>query len=63
MSDRKTPTRFAKVILRAAPLETGVSKNPGRIRGRHTAITNNFNDWRSYKEWAEKIRSTWKENK
>jgi hypothetical protein len=63
MSDRKIPTRSAKVILRAAPPEAGVSKNAGRIRGRHAAITNNLNNWRSYKEWAEKIRGTWKENK
>lgn len=63
MSDSKTPTRFAKVILRAAHLETGVPKNAERIRGRHAAITNNFNDWRSYKEWADKIRGTQVEKK
>jgi hypothetical protein len=63
MSDSKTPTRFAKVNLCAARLETGVPKNVERIRGRHAAITNNFNNWRSYKEWAEKIRGTWVEKK
>ena len=61
MSDSKTPTRFAKVILRAARLEKGAPKNAERIRGRHAAITDNFNTWRSYKAWAEKIRGTWEE--
>lgn len=63
MSDSKTPARLAKAILRAPPPETGVSKNAGRIHRRHAAITNIFNNWRSYKEWAEKMRSTWKEEK
>ena len=63
MSDSKTPTRSAKVNLRAARLETGVPKNAERIRDRHAAITNNFNNWRSYQEWAEKIRGTWVEKK
>ena len=63
MSDSKTPTRIAKVVLRAARVEVCVPKNAERIRGRHAAITNNFNSWRSYKEWAEKIRGTWVEKK
>jgi hypothetical protein len=70
MHDSKTPTRLAKVLHRAARPETGavksgapVSKNEERIRGRHAAITNKFNNWRSYKEWAEKIRGTWEETK
>lgn len=63
MSDSKTPPRFAKEILRAVRLEKGVPKNAERIRARHAAITNNFNTWRSYKSWAEKIRGTWEEKK
>jgi hypothetical protein len=66
MSDSKTPTRLTKVFLRAARPETGsvepaatVPKNAERIHGRHAAITNNFNNWRNYKEWAEKMRGTW----
>jgi hypothetical protein len=59
----KTPTRFAKVLLSAPPPETGVSKNAWRIRARHAAITNNCDNWRSYKAWAEKMRGTWKEEK
>ncbi len=68
MRDSKTPTRLAKVLHRAARPETGavkpaatVPKNAERIHGRHAAITNNCNSWRSYKEWAEKIRGTWEE--
>jgi hypothetical protein len=38
-----------------------VRKSAERIHGRHAAITDNFNSWRSYKEWAEKIRGTWEE--
>jgi hypothetical protein len=71
MRDSKTPTRLAKALLRVARLETGpvkpaatVPKNSERIiGGRHAAITNKFNNWRSYKEWAEKVRGTWEEKK
>jgi len=70
MRDSKTPTRLAKALHGAARLEKGavkpaatVPQNAERIRGRHAAITNKFNNWRSYKEWAEKIRGTWEEKK
>jgi hypothetical protein len=71
MRDRKTPNRLAKALLRPARLETDAikpaaaiaPKNAERIRGRHATITNQFNNWRSYREWAEKIRGTWKETK
>jgi hypothetical protein len=70
MRDSKIPTRLAKALLRAARLETdaikpaaAVPKNAERIRGRHATITNKFNNWRSYKEWAQKIRDTWEEKK
>ena len=70
MSDSKIPTRFAKVLLPAARPEPSAVKpaatvptNAERIHGRHAAITDNFNSWHSYKEWAEKIRSTWQEKK
>ena len=69
MRDSKTPTRLANALQSAARQETGTVKpaatvptNAGRIHGRHAAITNNFNNWRSYEEWAERIRGTW-ENK
>jgi hypothetical protein len=70
MRDSKNPTRLAKALLRATGLETGAikpaataPKNAERIRGRHATITNQFNNWRSYKEWAERIRGTWEEKK
>jgi hypothetical protein len=63
MSESKTPTRLAKVILRGTGLEKAAPQNAERIRGRHAAITNSFNNWRSYKSWAEKIRGTWEEKK
>jgi hypothetical protein len=39
------------------------ARHAERISGRHAAITNKFNNWRSYREWAEKIRGTWEEKK
>jgi hypothetical protein len=68
MRDSKIPTRLANALQSPARLETGavkpaatVPKNAERIHGRHAAITNNFNNWRSYKEWVERIRGTWEE--
>jgi hypothetical protein len=68
MSDSKTPTRFAELERRAPRIGAGafkpaaaVSKNTDKISGRHAAITNNLNDWRSYKNWVETIRGTWEE--
>jgi hypothetical protein len=68
MSDRKTPIRFAKVLLRAAPIETGAIKPAAtepriaqKTRARHAAITNELKNWRNYKKWAEKISDSWKE--
>jgi hypothetical protein len=52
---------IAKEILRVGRLEEKAPKNAERIRGRHAAITNNFNNWRSRKSWAEKIRGTWED--
>jgi hypothetical protein len=60
MRDSKTPTRLAKALLRAAAT---APRNAERIRGCHARITNKFNNWRSYKEWAEKIRGTREEKK
>ena len=70
MSDPKTPTRLAEVDRRAprvgaAPVKpaTTVPKNADKTSGRHAAITNNLNNWSSYKSWVEKIRGTWEERK
>jgi hypothetical protein len=40
-----------------------VPKNADKTSGRHAAITNNLNNWSSYKSWVEKIRGTWDERK
>jgi hypothetical protein len=50
----KTPARFAKVMLSAPPPETALSKNAWRIRARHAAITNNCDNWRSYRHGRRK---------
>jgi len=70
MRDSKTPTRMAKVHRRAPRVETGavkpaaaVPKNSDKTSGRHAAITKNLNTWRSYRDWAQRIRETWEENK
>jgi hypothetical protein len=34
-----------------------------RTSGRHAAITNNLNNWSSYRSWVEKIRGTWEDRK
>ena len=69
MSDSKTPTRSVKDKRRAprggmeAVTPAAPPTKADRIAGRHAAITNNLNDWRSYKNWAENIRETWEKEK
>ncbi|MGO8855848.1 MAG: hypothetical protein ACLQO1_09075 [Steroidobacteraceae bacterium] len=71
MSDSKAPTRSAEVNRRKPPIGTeaahkpaaNVPKNADKTRGRHAAITNNLNNWSSYKNWVEKIRGTWVEKR
>jgi hypothetical protein len=31
--------------------------------GRHSAITRNLNSWSNYKSWADKVRSSWDDDK
>lgn len=70
MSDSKAPTPFSMVDRRSPRVDTGAVKPPvtapksaHKIGGRHAAITNNLNNWNSYKNWASKIRNTWQEDK
>ena len=70
MSDRKTSTLLAKLDGRAPRIETGdvkpaaaVPKNTDKTSGRHAAITNNLNNWSSYKNWVQNIRGAWEDNK
>jgi hypothetical protein len=34
-----------------------------RARARHSAITQNLYSWSNYKNWAERMRSTWVDEK
>ena len=65
MSDSITPARFAEVDRRALGGGRGAVKPAAvpkdKTSGRHAAITNNLNNWISYKKWVEKMRSTWEE--
>jgi len=58
MRDRKTSSQVEKVNHRSSPVESGtvkpVPKNVDRTCGRHTAITNNLENWSSYRSWAQK---------
>lgn len=31
--------------------------------GRHSAITRNLNSWNNYKNWADKVRNSWDNDK
>jgi hypothetical protein len=31
--------------------------------GRHSAITRNLNSWSNYKNWADKVRNSWQDEK
>jgi hypothetical protein len=69
MSDSKNQTRYTGIDRRTRS-EPGVAK-PGaavpreayKTGGRHAAITNHLYNWHSYKNWAEKIRGSWEDNK
>jgi hypothetical protein len=68
MSDHRTPIEFSKAISTGPRRETGavkpgVARNADRMRARHAAITNNFKKWREYKDWAEKTRDAWDEER
>ena len=34
-----------------------------RARARHSAITQNLYSWANYKNWAERMRTTWEDEK
>ncbi|HSY06971.1 MAG TPA: hypothetical protein VK820_00370 [Steroidobacteraceae bacterium] len=34
-----------------------------RARARHSAITQNLYSWANYKNWADRMRTTWKDEK
>jgi hypothetical protein len=68
MSDSKQQTRYTGVDRRAPRVEGGANGTPlprevYKTGGRHAAITNSLYNWHSYKNWAEKVRVSWEENK
>jgi hypothetical protein len=70
MSDSKAPTRSVEDSRREPPIGTGAVKPAANVpktadgtSDRHAAITNNLNNWKSYKDWVEKIRGTWIEKR
>ena len=70
MSEFKNQRRYSGIDRRTPRAEPGILK-PGaaaprdlyKTGGRHSAITNNLYNFHSYKNWAEKIRGSWDENK
>src|SRR5258708_32380584 len=69
MSELKNQSRYSGVDRRAPRADPGVLK-PGaaprdayKTGGRHRAITNTLYNWHSYKNWTEKIRGSWDDNK
>ena len=70
LSDLNNVTRYTGVDRRAPRTEPSVVK-PGpaiprqgnKASGRHSAITTNLHDWRSYKNWVEKVRGCWEDKK
>jgi hypothetical protein len=70
MSDNENLALFAQANRRVPGVKTGavkpaaaVPKNADKTGGRHAAITNNLNNWHSYKIWVETVRRTWQEKK
>ncbi|MHB1542198.1 MAG: hypothetical protein ACYCUE_09525 [Steroidobacteraceae bacterium] len=44
-----------------APFPTWLDRMQN-VRARHEAITRSLNTWSNYKNWAERMRSTWTED-
>jgi len=67
MSEVKNQNRYSGVDRRTPRNDPGGKGAPSRelykTGGRHGAITNNLNNWHSYKNWAEKVRGSWEDKK
>lgn len=79
MSDIKQQTRYKGVDRRRFPRApaagvgvgagmtrdaySNLLKRAGKVGGRHAAITNSLYSWTSYKNWAEKMRGSWDDEK
>jgi len=69
MTDSKNP-RYTGIDRRGSRSEPGAVKpgaglpsEPFKTGGRHAAITNHLYNWHSYKNWADKVRGSWEDNK
>lgn len=73
MSDSKSRSRFRGIDRRAPSPPPGQErgdeayaeplKRGAKMGGRHAAITNDLYNWHSYKNWADKMRTSWNEKK
>ena len=77
MSDSKTYKIEASAARRGAGGDASMSRGKSETweaystwlnrsqkgGGRHSAITRNLNSWTNYKSWADKIRSSWDDDK
>ena len=71
--DFKLKTRYTGVDRRAprADAATPPGSREGyvnllkreKVGGRHGAITTSLYSWHSYKNWADKVRGSWDDNK
>ena len=68
MSDSKIPTRYTGIDRRAPQAGAGkpgaaVPRDVCKTGGRHSAITNHLYNFHSYKNWADKVRGSWEDDK
>lgn len=64
-SGRRTPADEATAPRGKADGWDAYSHWLGRIKtgGRHSAITRTLYSWNNYKSWADKVRSSWDDDK
>ena len=56
----KTSGSTAAAAVPTAPFPDWLERVQN-VRTRHDAITRNLNTWSNYKNWAERVRTTWSE--
>lgn len=62
---RQIPTTRPEAPGSSRPVAAGSGTFPSwsermhGVQARHEAITRNLNTWSNYKNWAERMRSTW----
>lgn len=70
MSDSKHPNRYTGIDRRAPRVDPALAKagvtaprEVFKTGGRHAAITTHLYNFHSYKNWAEKVRGSWEDEK